>query len=65
MHRCKAVLPGGEKCGVSAAVLPIAEGLRGQFRLTALPVVLKMLLATNHCDDGLTVQVGSAKAKEK
>lgn len=65
MHQCRAELPGDEKSGVSAAILPIAEGLWGQFRFTALTIVLKMLLATYDCDDRLAVQVGSAKAKQK
>lgn len=65
MHWYRVVLPGGEKSRVSAAMLLTAEGLRGQFRLTALTIVLKMLLATYHRDDGLAMQVGSAKAKQK
>ena len=46
-------------------MLPTAEGLQGQLCLAALAIVLKMLLATYHSDDGLAVQVGSAKAKPK
>jgi len=61
----KRVGAGGRESRVSAAVLPIAEGLQGQLGLTALAIVLKMLLATYHRDDGLAVQVGSAKAKHK
>ena len=63
--QCRAALPGGEESGVSAVMLPIAEGLQGQLCLTALTIVLKMLLATYHRDDGLAVQVGSAKATPK
>ena len=63
--QCRAALPGGEESGVSAVMLPIAEGLQGQLCLTALTIVLKMLLATYHRDDGLAVQVGSAKATQK
>lgn len=65
MHQCRNALPGGEKSRVSAAVLPIAEGLWGQFCLTALTIVLKMFLITYHRDDRLAVQVGSEKAKQK
>ena len=56
------LLPGGEEDGVSAAVLPVAEGLWGQLRLTALTIVLEMLLASYHRDDRLAVQVGPAEA---
>lgn len=55
VHQCRDALPGGEKSRVFAAVLPITEGLRGQFCLTALTIVLKMLLITYHCDDRLAV----------
>lgn len=65
MHQCRAEIPGDEKSGVSVAVLPIAEGLWGQFRFTALTIVLKMLLATYDRDDRLALQVGSANAKQK
>lgn len=64
-RQCRGALPGSEKSRVSAAVLPIAEGLWGQFCLTALTIIFKMLLVTYHCDDRLAMQVGSEKAKQK
>lgn len=57
-------LPGGEEGGVPAAVVPTAEGLRGQLRLTALAIVLEVLLATYNRDHRLALQVGPAEAKE-
>ena len=57
-------LPGGEEGRVPAAVVPTAEGLWGQLRLTALAIVLEVLLATYNRDHRLALQVGPAEAKE-
>lgn len=57
-------LPGGKEGGVPAAVVPTAEGLRGQLRLTALAIVLEVFLATYNRDHRLALQVGPAEAKE-
>lgn len=58
----RSTLPGGEKSRIAAPQLSIAEGLWGQLYLIAFPIVLKMLLATNHHDDSLATSTGPAKA---
>lgn len=45
-------------------MVPTAEGLRGQLRLTALAIVLEVFLATYNRDHRLALQVGPAEAKE-
>ena len=45
-------------------MVPTAEGLRGQLRLTALAIVLEVLLTTYNRDHGLALRVRPVEAKE-